>query len=713
MISWTETAPFAEASQSYSFSESYSSEYTTWLFGGTEPYQDETWSGSGGATISSGIDGAGESTYSKVESACSYVAQILRNQTLTGIVATSRETQRTERRTSNVDFGSTTEVVGSILGSTSNNWNFRTQFGEQTFFQGVTDLAANIISTFTPTTLTCQTTTVTTVGNVLKTTTQTDAARSTTGTTVSSTTSQKGSAFQTLTGTFPRTTTATRTKLSVYADSASTTRTTSTTYNGGRTGVLFGQSVTLSVPHKKITKYLLTRNEDVWQFTTTSAGLANLSQVASKLPTSGSVQEKTELASVFATTLPWEIVTIDGGEYLTQQAASWDQVTFTSTYSLWKTETSTLTSWALASNAAFGNRLGLPATSFTYTQTYQRQTTSTSEAVSSSFVSGLSQSSFATTTQSIGAFSRGQSYSTEYPTTTTVSADVPVAIVGSSSYSGFGGFTQLTITNGVTTTTIGADVSTEINSTYVSTEARASNVIKTQLFYQLTGGQVSVNETSFADGWAAPNAPSDVAFLVSAAGVSFPLNAIFSWQKPADLLSARPRINVPTLTSSSRSDQNGSTTFSVWGGGVTTRSQGSASDAQAVSSSGAWVTVGQAATSQNPFAFDPLAPTQTVVEGANTLSRYGGIPAEGSEVSAILPPGRYWTATGSSTGTTNVTTTTAVGGTGQTAAMFLPQIAHSELATGSPMAARYSVVPAAPYPSASFFESWNGSALGL
>lgn len=704
MIAWTVTAPFSEASHSYTCSESNSRTGTEgFYFNPNEGSMNA--SGSGSASINSGVDGSGLTTFEQTIYDEGYQSiQITNAANESFFIAVSAKQEKTIKRSSSIDFGSTTSVIGTNYLSYWDDWNVGVFEGDATSTEYSTNLGAETAFTYPATTISNQTTSIASVAMVK---TATTTGTTSNGTTVASALSVVNGAVQTVNGTFVRTTTQSTTRLATAMGSSTSTVVTSSSFDGGKVlqraiipPFTALSPVTSAIPHNKITNYIAQGDEEIWSMTTTSAQLADLSQIANKLSSSGTIEPKSELATVLATTLP--LVIVDGE--LSQLAASWQTETYTTTQHIWQSYTASRLTWSLASNSEWQNAYGLPANTTTAKQTRHRQTTTTAETLFSTFVSGFSQSVVDFTTKSIRAMADGASYEDAYTTTTTVSAAIPVVVIQSSSYAGVrvNGEIYWTIENGAIVTTAGDDIDTNMSETRSFTEGVTSNSIKTHRIGLLQGNNISINETSYINGWTAPSAFSNAALLISAENMPFPISP---YPSPA-LLSVRPRINVPFVSSSSLNNSNGWTTYSAGVNGVTKLTKGTAAAAEIQSSSGSWATIGEALTSQDAepwpaYQNGPQTPfrTKTQIINANKLSRYGGVPAIGSAGQAIVAPGNYWTAKGSATGTLDISTASTFSGTEQTAAMFLPKVFCTE--SGG---ALFSVVHAAPHDTNEFFK---------
>jgi hypothetical protein len=188
---------------------------------------------------------------------------------------------------------------------------------------------------------------------------------------------------------------------------------------------------------------------------------------------------------------------------------------------------------------------------------------------------------------------------------------------------------------------------------------------------------VSAIETAFTDGYAIltnVTQPATLLGLSPAVSVFMPIVTNRAW----------PRISAPQLgTNSLRISTQGSSTWSYNQIGVTQSSVGTAPDATIVTTSASWTQEGAAGTAQfddppgKPGAFvgalEVLRSPVTLFSGERVgAQRIGGVPATGaSNISAVVPPGKYLTATGSSSTFVTFNSPTTLEGTVQTA--FIPQ----------------------------------------
>lgn len=188
---------------------------------------------------------------------------------------------------------------------------------------------------------------------------------------------------------------------------------------------------------------------------------------------------------------------------------------------------------------------------------------------------------------------------------------------------------------------------------------------------------VSAIETAFTDGYAIltnVTQPATLLGLSPAVSVFMPIVTNRAW----------PRISAPQLgTNSLGISTQGSSTWSYNQIGVTQSSVGTAPDATIVTTSASWTQEGAAGTAQfddppgKPGAFvgalGLLRSPVTLFSGERVgAQRIGGVPATGaSNISAVIPPGKYLTATGSSSTFVTFNSPTTLAGTAQTA--FIPQ----------------------------------------
>jgi hypothetical protein len=202
---------------------------------------------------------------------------------------------------------------------------------------------------------------------------------------------------------------------------------------------------------------------------------------------------------------------------------------------------------------------------------------------------------------------------------------------------------------------------------------------------------VSAIETAFTDGYAIltnVTQPATLLKLSPAVSVFMPIVTNRAW----------PRISAPQLgTNSLGISTQGSSTWSYNQIGVTQSSVGTASDATIVTTSALWTQEGAAGTAQfddppgNPGAFvgalGVLRSPVTFFSGLRGgVQRIGGVPATGaSNISAVVPPGKYLTATGSSTTSVTFNSPTTLVGTVQTA--FIPQPLFIALESGTTVGA--------------------------
>jgi hypothetical protein len=187
---------------------------------------------------------------------------------------------------------------------------------------------------------------------------------------------------------------------------------------------------------------------------------------------------------------------------------------------------------------------------------------------------------------------------------------------------------------------------------------------------------VSAIETAFTDGYAIltnVTQPATLLGLSPAVSVFMPIVTNRAW----------PRIIAPQLGTNSLGISQGSSTWSYNQIGVTQSSVGTAPDATIVTTSASWTQEGTAGTAQfddppgKPGAFVEalglLRSPVTLFSGERVgAQRIGGVPATGaSNISAVMPPGKYFTATGSSSTFVTFNSPTTLAGTLQTA--FIPQ----------------------------------------
>lgn len=199
----------------------------------------------------------------------------------------------------------------------------------------------------------------------------------------------------------------------------------------------------------------------------------------------------------------------------------------------------------------------------------------------------------------------------------------------------------------------------------------------------------SAVETCLTDGYAILTNATEPATLL---GLS-PALSVFM---PVSTNRAWPRIVAPQLGSNSLGiSTSGSSTWSYDQIGVTQTSVGTASDATAVTTSASWTQEGAAGTAQfddragAPGAgvgfLGTLRTPATTFSSFQGLQRIGGVPATGaSNISALVPPGKYLTATGSDSAFVTYNHPTTLQGTVQTAIIPCPLFVALENPSAAP-----------------------------
>jgi hypothetical protein len=165
-------------------------------------------------------------------------------------------------------------------------------------------------------------------------------------------------------------------------------------------------------------------------------------------------------------------------------------------------------------------------------------------------------------------------------------------------------------------------------------------------------------ESSYFNGWAIPAEMTSAALQI---GLSPEISA-----RALAFGAALPRVTVPLplATFSLGVSTGGSSTWSYGALGVSRTSVGTGTAASAVTTSASWTKGGEAITQQ------AAQVEETRFNGLqNIIQRAGGIPAIGDSITAIVAPGKYLTAAGSSSGTVRYGTPQSLAGTKQTAFM--------------------------------------------
>jgi hypothetical protein len=188
-------------------------------------------------------------------------------------------------------------------------------------------------------------------------------------------------------------------------------------------------------------------------------------------------------------------------------------------------------------------------------------------------------------------------------------------------------------------------------------------------------------ESSYFNGWAIPAEMTSAALQI---GLSPEISA-----RSLAFGAALPRVAVPLAlaTFSLGVSTDGSSTWSYGALGVSRTSVGTGTTASAVTTSASWTKGGGAITRQGAGQILGFEIQETRFNGLqNIIQRAGGIPAIGANITAVVAPGKYLTAAGSSSGTVRYSTPQSLAGTKQTAFMaqddFIAAVINTSAAQG-------------------------------
>lgn len=303
---------------------------------------------------------------------------------------------------------------------------------------------------------------------------------------------------------------------------------------------------------------------------------------------------------------------------------------------------------------SFSSGGGFPLVSYTEAQTSRTQSTATIQTYknSSSFVFGSSTTMAAVGTSTMTAKHGGLVHQLSYATTTTASRWTDGLALSSYSTTYFGD---------------GGEATEE---SYTEELSQGATIEGVGLSYGII--PVGFNnpardiESSYRSGWASPAAITSAAEKI---GLEPNIYAL----APNSILGrAFPRVisPFPATTVSLGISTRGSSTWSYGPAGVSRTSISTGTTATAETTSASWTKEGNAITEQGDF-FGVLTPTTSFISTNNVVRRFGGKPAVGSNITAIIAPGKYFTASGSVSGTARYSTPQALAGTAQT--VFLAQ----------------------------------------
>ena len=300
---------------------------------------------------------------------------------------------------------------------------------------------------------------------------------------------------------------------------------------------------------------------------------------------------------------------------------------------------------------AFGTSIPLPA--FTFVMNRATTATLAVEKTGQSIVFGDSLSAVELSEGTFHAKAGGQNYQDTYMTSQQGKRMIGGLVLS-----------PATSSSGETTVA-GEEGYTIVYSSSSSESATVDNQIMTYGAAGFSNTAMRDVETVLGAAWVAVNSFFEPA---SAIGLS-PAMTLPIKQLPE---SAAPNVFLAFPTINSSSNSSGKTTWSVGPSGVTQSSIGTASTASLETSTAAWTKNGQAITVQYPnvgvaFYVPSLASTATDFDYGR-MSAAGGIPATGdTQISAILPAGKFITICKDSSGTVNLNSATTYAGTAASA----------------------------------------------
>jgi hypothetical protein len=446
-----------------------------------------------------------------------------------------------------------------------------------------------------------------------------------------------------------RSTTAQATTTRATQSSRNVTRTTSASSNYiswenavGFTGVYAGLG--------RITKILPESNEVVWAIkpAQTIDATGDLSNIADSYTSSFILTAASAITE--RPTSAYNADSQDPATLFFETGETYEGIVKTSTVSDQPATTRTL--YSLVSG---GNYFPLVS----YTAPALTQTTATQEIVENSFafVSGSSTTMATTGAETMSAKFGGHTHQVSFLTTSTASR----------------------WTDGLALSTYSTTFVGDGNANYGTNESvteefeQGASIQGKAMSYGLiaVGGDRTLRdvESSYFDGWAIPA-------LLTSAALQIGLSPDISAFAPDGVLGrAFPRVTAPlALTTVSLGiSTRGSSTWSYGPLGVSRTSISTGTTASAQSTSASWTKGGSAITRQGAGQILGFPIPETQFNGLqNIIQRAGGIPAIGSDITAVVAPGKYLTAAGSSSGTVRYGTPQAFSGTKQTAFMAQP-----------------------------------------
>lgn len=347
---------------------------------------------------------------------------------------------------------------------------------------------------------------------------------------------------------------------------------------------------------------------------------------------------------------PYNADTQDSATLFFSTDITFDGITATSTVS--DQPFTTLTLYSFSSGGGF------PLVSYAQGQTSRTQSTATIEVFSDSsdFVFGSSTTMATVGVSTMTAKHGGLVHQLSFATTSTASRWTDGLAL--SSYS---------------TTFVGDGDAYETDESITEENSQGATIQGSGLSYGLiavgseTARPMRDIESSYRSGWASP---ADITNAVAKIGLE---PDIYAFAPNAILGRAFPRVisPFPATTVSLGISTRGSSTWSYGPLGVSRTSISTETTATAETTSASWTKEGSAITEQGDF-FGFLTPTTSFISANNVVRRFGGKPAVGSNITAVIAPGKYLTAAGSSSATVRYNTPQAIAGTVQTAFVAQP-----------------------------------------